>query len=73
LAQETVEVPIAGKIISVEVKLGDEVKEGDTICILESMKMENPILAPADGTITQIGVTAEQIVKPGDLISIIDY
>ena len=73
MAQETVEVPIAGKIISVEVKLGDEVKEGDTICILESMKMENPILAPADGTITQIGVTAEQIVKPGDLISIIDY
>jgi len=73
LAQETVEVPIAGKIISVEVKLGDEVKEGDTICILESMKMEHPILAPVDGTITQIGVTAEQIVKPGDLISIIDY
>jgi biotin carboxyl carrier protein len=73
LAQETVEVPIAGKVISVEVKLGDEVKEGDTICILESMKMENPILAPVDGTITQIGVTAEQIVKPGDLISIIDY
>ena len=73
MAQETVEVPIAGKIISVEAKLGDEVKEGDTICILESMKMENPILAPADGTITQIGVTAEQIVKPGDLISTIDY
>lgn len=73
MAQETVKVPIAGKIISVEVKLGDEVKEGDTICILESMKMENPILAPVDGTITQIGVTAEQIVKPGDLISIIDY
>jgi len=73
LAQETVEVPIAGKVISVEVKLGDEVKEGDRICILESMKMEHPILAPVDGTITQIGVTAEQIVKPGDLISIIDY
>ena len=73
MAQETVEVPIAGKVISVEVKLGDEVKEGDTICILESMKMEHPILAPVDGTITQIGVTAEQIVKPGDLISIIDY
>ena len=73
MAQETVEVPIAGKVISVEVKLGDEVKEGDTIYILESMKMEHPILAPVDGTITQIGVTAEQIVKPGDLISIIDY
>ncbi len=73
MAQETVEVPIAGKVISVEVKLGDYVKEGDTICILESMKMEHPILAPVDGTITQIGVTAEQIVKPSDLISIIDY
>lgn len=73
MAQGTVEVPITGKVISVEVKLGDEVKEGDTICILESMKMEHPILAPVDGTITQIGVTAEQIVKPGDLISIIDY
>ena len=73
MAQETVEVLIAGKVISVKVKLGDEVKEGDTICILESMKMEYPILAPVDGTITQIGVTTEQIVKPGDLISIIDY
>ena len=73
MPQEIVEVPITGKIISVEVKPGDEVKEGDTICILESMKMENPILAPIDGTITEVGVTAEQVVKPGETIAIIEY
>ncbi len=73
MAQEKVEVPITGKIISVDVNVGDEVKEGDTICILESMKMENPILAPVDGTIAKIGVTADQSVKPGDTIAIIEY
>ena len=73
MPQEIVEVPITGKIISVEVKPGDEVKEGDTICILESMKMENPILAPIDGTITEVGVTAEQVVKPGETIAVIEY
>ncbi len=73
MARETVEVPIAGKIISVNVKVGDGVKEGDTLCLLESMKMENPILAPVDGTITQIGITAEQVVKPGEIVAIIEY
>ncbi len=73
MAQENIEVPITGKIISVDVNVGDEVKEGDTICILESMKMENPILAPVDGTIAKIGVTADQSVKPGDTIAIIEY
>ena len=73
MAQEIVEVPIAGKIISVAVKPGGTVKEGDTICILESMKMENPILAPVDGTITEVGVAADQVVKPGETIAIIEY
>lgn len=73
LSRETVEIPIAGKIISVNVKVGDEVKEEDTLCLLESMKMENPILAPVDGTITQIGITAEQVVKPGDIVAVIEY
>lgn len=73
MPREIIEVPITGKIISVEVKPGDEVKEGDTICILESMKMENPILAPVDGTITEVGITVEQVVKPGETIAIIEY
>ena len=48
MPQEIIEVPITGKILSVNVKPGDKVKEGDTLCILESMKMENPILATID-------------------------
>ena len=73
MAKETVEVPITGKIISVEVKVGDVIKEGDVICILESMKMENPILAPVDGTITEVGVAVDQVVKPGETIAVIEY
>ena len=73
MARETVEVPITGRIVSVNVKAGDEIKEGDVLCILESMKMENPILAPVDGTIIEIGITVEQVVKPGEIIAVIEY
>ena len=73
MAQEIIEVPLTGKIISVNVKPGDEVKEGDTLCLLESMKMENPILAPVDGTVTQVEIEVEQVVKPGERIAIIEY
>jgi biotin carboxyl carrier protein len=37
------------------------------------MKMENPILAPVDGTVTEVGVKPDQVVKPGDIIAKIDY
>jgi len=73
LAKETVEVPITGKIISIDVKAGDAVKEGDVICMLESMKMENPILSPVDGTVTEIKVAVDQVVKPGEAIAVIEY
>ncbi len=73
MAQETIEVPLAGKIISVNVKPGDEVKEGDILCLLESMKMENPILAPVSGTITEVGVNVDQVVKSGETIAVIEY
>ncbi len=73
MAQEKIEVPITGKIISVNVNVGDEVKEGDILCLLESMKMENPILAPVNGTIAQVGIAAEQTVQPGEIVAIIEY
>ena len=73
MAQEIVEVPITGKITSVEVKVGDEVKEGDVICLIESMKMENPILAPVAGKITEVQVSAGQTVETGNVIAIIEY
>ncbi len=73
MAQEIVEAPITGKIISVEVKVGGKVSEGDTLCLLESMKMENPILSPVSGTVTEVKVTVGQVVKTGDVIAIVDY
>lgn len=73
MAQEIIEVPITGKITSVEVKVGDVVQEGDVICIIESMKMENPILAPVVGTITEIKVSAGEMVETGNIIAIIEY
>ena len=73
MAQETVEVPITGKIISVNVKPGDKVQEGDILCLLESMKMENPILAPVTGTITEVAIAVDQVVKPNETIAIIEY
>ena len=73
MAKEKVEVPITGRIISVDVKVGQSVKEDDVICVLESMKMENPIVAPVGGTVVEIGVTVDQVVKPGDIIAVIEY
>ncbi len=73
MARETVEVPITGKIISVNVKVGDQVKEDDVLCVLESMKMENPIVSTVGGTVVEIGVKVDQLVKAGDTIAIIEY
>ena len=73
MPQERVEVPITGTIISVSVKKGDKVKEGDTICTLESMKMENPLMAPVGGTIAEINVSGGQVVKTGDIVAVIEY
>lgn len=73
MAKEIVEAPITGKIISINVKVGDQVAEDDVICVLESMKMENPILSPVGGTVAEIGVTADQVVKPGETIAVVEY
>jgi biotin carboxyl carrier protein len=73
LAKEVVEVPISGKITTCEVKLGDSVKEGDVICNIEAMKMENAIMASHSGKITEIKVKADQVVECGDTIAVIEY
>jgi len=73
MALETVEVPLTGKILKVEVKAGDKVSEGDTLVILESMKMENPIVAPVSGTVTKVSVNVDQVVKTGETIAVIEY
>jgi biotin carboxyl carrier protein len=73
MAQEIIEAPLAGKVITVLVKVGDRVKEGDTLCILESLKMENSILTPVSGVVKEIRVAAGQAVKANDVMAIIEY
>jgi acetyl-CoA carboxylase biotin carboxyl carrier protein len=73
MPQEIIEVPITGKIISVEAKVGDSVQEGDVICTIEAMKMENPIMAPVSGKVTEVKVKTGDVVSSGGVIAVIDY
>jgi len=61
--------PMPGKIISIKANIGDKVKKGDVILILEAMKMENEIVAPSDGTVASINVTPGQSVEAGTLLA----
>jgi acetyl-CoA carboxylase biotin carboxyl carrier protein len=56
---------ITGTVWKIEVKVGDTVAEGQTVVILESMKMEMPVEAPAAGTVTAILVKEGQAVEEG--------
>ncbi len=61
--------PMPGTILSINVKVGDTVAEGQAIVILEAMKMENEIVAPKAGTITSINTTQGASVNSGDLLA----
>lgn len=65
---ETVEAPMPGTIVGVSVKVGDRVKKGQVLVVLEAMKMENEIVAPLDGTIAAVNVSKGQTVNPGEAL-----
>jgi glutaconyl-CoA decarboxylase len=67
----TITAPMSGTVTKHKVKVGDAVKHGDVIVILEAMKMENDLVSPADGTITEIRVSEGTAVKPGEIIAVI--
>lgn len=64
-----IEAGAAGKVFSVDKKAGDAVKRGDTILVLEVMKMETPVVAPEDGTVASVEVTVGQSVEAGALLA----
>ncbi|WP_405161221.1 biotin/lipoyl-binding carrier protein [Nocardia sp. NBC_01499] len=68
---EEVLAELVSVVYQVVVKQGDAVKEGDTLVILESMKMEIPVLAEVAGTVTSIGVKEGDAIKAGHLIAVI--
>ena len=73
MAQEMIEAPLPGKILQVNVAVGNAVEEGGVICTIEAMKMENPILSPVTGSATEVAVSVGQVVKVGDKIAVIEY
>ncbi|WP_297404724.1 biotin/lipoyl-containing protein [uncultured Cetobacterium sp.] len=63
-----IDAPMQGLVVSVEVNPGDIVKAGDTLVVLEAMKMENPIVAPQDGEIQTIEVKKGDTIDGGTLL-----
>ena len=64
-----VEAGAAGKVFKLEAKVGAAVKKGDTLLILEIMKMETPVVAPQDGTVASIDVAVGDSVESGALLA----
>ena len=65
---ESVNSPMPGTILAVNVKAGDAVKKGDVLMILEAMKMENEICAPCDGTVSAVSVNQGATVETGTVL-----
>jgi oxaloacetate decarboxylase alpha chain len=64
-----VESPMAGKILAVKANVGQSVKRGEVLLVLEAMKMENEIVAPEDGTVASINVAAGDAVETGQVLA----
>ena len=67
-----VEAHITGIVWSVDCQVGQEVKEGDTVAMLESMKMEMPVETEYDGTESEIKCEVGQSVKEGDVLVVLE-
>ena len=63
---------LPGKVFQIPVKVGDAVKKGDSVVILEAMKMEVPVVAPEDGTVASIEVSVGDAIESGMLLATLD-
>ena len=64
-----IEAGAAGKVFKLEKSVGDAVKKGDSIMVLEIMKMETPVVATQDGTVASINVSVGDMVEAGALLA----
>ncbi len=67
-----IEAHITGTVWKIEVTVGDTIEEGDTVVILESMKMEMPVEAEDEGTVKEILVSEGQSVSEGDTLVVLE-
>jgi len=69
---EEIQAPMPGKVLKINVSEGDSVKDGDTVLILEAMKMENEIVANSSGKIKKIAVSVNDMVETDDTLLVIE-
>jgi acetyl/propionyl-CoA carboxylase alpha subunit len=71
-ASRTLTAPLPGRVTHVAVRAGDRVEPGDTLLVIEAMKMENEFKAAAPGTVAEVRVEAGQAVNAGDVLLVLD-
>jgi acetyl-CoA carboxylase biotin carboxyl carrier protein len=71
MAETRVRTELSGTVWKLEVSPGDRVSAGDTLLLLESMKMEIPVVAPRDGVVASILVAEAQLVAEGDVLLVL--
>ncbi|MCQ2376567.1 MAG: biotin/lipoyl-binding protein, partial [Methanocorpusculum sp.] len=62
---------IQGMVLDIKVQAGQKVSAGDTLLVIEAMKMENPVVSPVDGTVTEIFVENGAVVANGDVLVVV--
>ncbi|MFH2012695.1 MAG: DUF2118 domain-containing protein [Pseudomonadota bacterium] len=65
-------VPMVGKVIALNVKVGDKVEENDQLALLEAMKMEIPMVTPVSGTVKELNVSVGQTVQSDTILAVIE-
>lgn len=63
---------LVASVVDVRVAVGDRVAAGDTLVVVESMKMEMPVVAPVAGVVRTLSVAASEVVEEGDVLAVID-
>jgi len=69
---QEIQAPLAGKIIQMDLQVGQSIEEDEEVLVIEAMKMETPVFAPCSGTIKEVKVKQGDNVEEDDVLAIID-